>query len=83
MRTSIEYKRLAREELGSVADINRQERIDVIYEQRVADLHERPGNWDSPGWDPNGSHEHSVAADGGTETDVGGGGGGGGFETRH
>ena len=62
MGTSIEYTRLGREDLGGVADINRQESIDVIYEQRGVDLHERTGNWNSPGWDPNGVHDHSVTA---------------------
>ena len=56
------YKRLEREDLGGVADLDRQERIDVIYEQRGVDLHERPGSWNSPGWDPHGTHDHSVAA---------------------
>ena len=48
--------------LADPAGINREELIDVIYEQRGIDLHERPGNWNSPAWDPEGSHDHSVAA---------------------
>jgi GNAT superfamily N-acetyltransferase len=59
---SIECKRLAREELGGVAEINREERIDLIYAQHGIELHERPGNWSSAAWDPHGSDEHSVEA---------------------
>ena len=55
--TPIEFKRLARAELSSVAEIDRTERIDLIYEQRGTDLEERRGNWNSPAWDP-----HSVEA---------------------
>ena len=59
---AIECRRLAREELKRVADINREERIDLIYEQHGTELRGRPGNWSSPGWDPHGSGEHSVEA---------------------
>ena len=55
--TPIEFRRLARVELSRVADIDRTERIDLIYEQRGTELEERRGNWSSPAWD-----EHSVEA---------------------
>jgi GNAT superfamily N-acetyltransferase len=58
----IEFKRLARGELSSVAEIDRTERIDLIYEQRGTELEERRGNWSSPAWDRNGHGEHSVEA---------------------
>ena len=60
--TLIEFRRLARAELSSVAEIDRTERIDLIYEQRGTELEERRGNWSSPAWDPHGHGEHSVAA---------------------
>ena len=60
--TPIEFKRLARVELSSVAEIDRTERIDLIYEQRGTELEERRGNWNSPAWDPHGHGEHSVEA---------------------
>ena len=60
--TPIEVKRLARAELSSVAEIDRTERIDLIYEQRGTALEERRGNWSSPAWDPHGHGEHSVEA---------------------
>jgi GNAT superfamily N-acetyltransferase len=60
--TSIEVKRLARGELSRVAEIDRAERIDLIYVQRGTALEERHGNWSSPGWDPRGHGEHSVKA---------------------
>jgi ribosomal protein S18 acetylase RimI-like enzyme len=57
----LELKRLARAELVRVAEIDRSERIDLIYEQRGTKLLERRGSWSSPAWDPHGDHEHSVA----------------------
>ena len=58
----IEVNRLARAELPRVAEIDRTERIDLLYEQRGTELVERRGNWSSPAWDPHGHGEHSVAA---------------------
>jgi GNAT superfamily N-acetyltransferase len=60
--TPIEFRRLARAELTRVAEIDRTERIDVIYEQHGTELVERRGNWSSPAWDPDGHGEHSVEA---------------------
>jgi len=62
VETSIEFKRLSRAELSSVAEIDRAERIDIIYEQHGTELEERRGNWTSPAWDPQGHGEHSVEA---------------------
>jgi hypothetical protein len=53
--TPIEFKRLARVELSSVAETDRTERIDLIYEQRGTELEERRGNWSSAAWDPAGT----------------------------
>lgn len=62
MGTPIEFKRLARAELSSVAEIDRTERIDLLYEQHGTELEERRGNWNSPAWDPRGRGDHSVEA---------------------
>jgi hypothetical protein len=53
--TPIEFRRLARAELTRVAEIDRTERIDVIYEQHGTELVERRGNWSSPAWTPMGT----------------------------
>jgi GNAT superfamily N-acetyltransferase len=60
--TPIEFKRLARVELSGIAEIDRTERIDLVYEQRGTELEERRGNWNSLAWDPHGHGEHSVDA---------------------
>ncbi len=62
MGTPVELRRLARSELSRVAEIDRTERIDVIYEQRGTELDERRGDWSSPAWDRDGHDEHSVEA---------------------
>jgi hypothetical protein len=58
----IEFRRLARVELSNVAEIDRTERIDLLYEQCGTELRERRGSWSSPAWDPQGHGEHSVEA---------------------
>ena len=58
----IEFRRLARAELSSVAEIDRTERIELIYVQRGTELEERRGNWNSPAWNPHGHGDNSVAA---------------------
>jgi GNAT superfamily N-acetyltransferase len=60
--TPVEFERLAREELSRVAEIDRSERIDAIYEQRGTELEERRGSWTAAAWDPHGHGENSVAA---------------------
>ena len=60
--TPIEFRRLARAELSGVAEIDRTERIDLIYEQRGTELEGRRGIYSSPAWDPHGHGEHSVEA---------------------
>ena len=60
--TSIGIRRLARTELSLVVQIDRTERIDLVYEQRGTELVERRGNWSAPTWDPDGHGDHSVDA---------------------
>ena len=62
VETPVEFKRLARVELSSVAEIDRTERIDLIYEQQGTKLVERRGSWNSPAWDPHGHGANSVTA---------------------
>lgn len=58
----IEIRLLSRAELSRVGEIDRTERIDVLYVQRGTRLAERAGDWSAPAWDPDGQGEHSVAA---------------------
>lgn len=53
---------MGRHELTRVGEIDRHERIEVLYEQRGTQLIERHGRLDAVGWDPDGTGEHSVAA---------------------
>jgi GNAT superfamily N-acetyltransferase len=58
----VTFRAMDSDELSRVAEIDRRERIDVLYEQRGTQLVERHGRWDAAGWDPDGTGEHSVAA---------------------
>jgi GNAT superfamily N-acetyltransferase len=53
---------MGRHELPRIAEVDRHERIEVLYEQRGTQLIERHGRWDAAEWDPDGTGEHSVAA---------------------
>jgi GNAT superfamily N-acetyltransferase len=59
---AIEVRRLARDELARVGEIDRTERIDVLYVQRGIRLEEQVGDFSAARWDPEGEGEHSVAA---------------------
>jgi GNAT superfamily N-acetyltransferase len=48
--------------LSRVGEIDRAERIDVLYEQRGTELLARHGNWSASAWDRVGHGEHSVEA---------------------
>jgi GNAT superfamily N-acetyltransferase len=58
----VTIRTMGRHELARVADIDRHERIDVMYEQQGIQLIERHGRWDAAGWDADDTGEHSVAA---------------------
>ncbi len=62
MEPEVEFRRLSRTELSRVAEIDRTERIDTLYEQRGTELVARHGNWNASAWDPEGHGEHSVEA---------------------
>jgi GNAT superfamily N-acetyltransferase len=53
---------LGRTELWRVAEIDRRERINVLYDQHGTQLVARHGNWSASAWDPDGHGEHSVEA---------------------
>jgi GNAT superfamily N-acetyltransferase len=58
----VEIRDLARSELWRVGEIDRTERIDVLFEQHGTELVARRGRWSALAWDPDGQGEHSVAA---------------------
>jgi GNAT superfamily N-acetyltransferase len=60
--SAVELRRLGRAELARVGEIDRRERIDVLYDQHGARLVARHGSWSASAWDPDGHGEHSVAA---------------------
>ena len=62
VQPAIESRRLGRTELSRVVEIDRKERIDVIYDQHGTQLVARHGNWSASAWDPDGNGEHSVEA---------------------
>ena len=62
MAASLDVRRLRRDELDRVAEIDRTEHIEVLVVQEGERLVEREGSWDAPAWDPDGTGPHSVAA---------------------
>jgi GNAT superfamily N-acetyltransferase len=58
----LESRRLGRDDLPRVVEIDRTERIDVLYDQHGTELVARRGNWSASAWDPDGHGEHSVEA---------------------
>ncbi len=59
---AVEFRRLVRTELSRVVEIDRRERIDVLYDQHGTELVARRGNWSASAWDSDGHGEHSVEA---------------------
>ncbi|MGZ4769756.1 MAG: GNAT family N-acetyltransferase [Ilumatobacteraceae bacterium] len=62
MEAPIEIQDVARSELSRVGEIDRTERIDVLFEQHGTELVARRGKWSASAWDPDGHGEHSVDA---------------------
>lgn len=62
MPAAVEVRSLDRKELARVAEIDRSERIDVIFEQHGTELVARHGEWHAAAWDPDGHSEHSVTS---------------------
>jgi GNAT superfamily N-acetyltransferase len=59
---AVELRKLARDELVRVAEIDRREHIEVLYDQHGTQLVARRGDWSASAWDPEGHGEHSVTA---------------------
>jgi len=59
---AVEFRRLGRTELSRVVEVDRRERIDVLYDQHGSQLVARHGSWSASAWDPEGHGEHSVEA---------------------
>jgi len=62
MQHPVAIRELARDELSRVGEIDRTEKIDLIFEQRGTELVARPGDRSAPAWDADGRGEHSVEA---------------------
>jgi len=58
----VAIRNLERDELSRIGEIDRTERIDVLFEQHGTELVARRGTWNAPAWDPDGHGEHSVDA---------------------
>jgi GNAT superfamily N-acetyltransferase len=59
---AVELRELSRTELSRVAEIDRTESIDVLYDQHGTELVARHGRWSASPWDPDGDGDHSVGA---------------------
>lgn len=59
--TGIRYRRLVAADLAQIGDIDRTERIEILYVQRGTQLEERTGDWSASPWRTAGEGEHSVA----------------------
>lgn len=62
MESDVEFRRLDRIEVVRVVEIDRTERIDVLFDQHGTQLVARRGEWSTQAWDPDGHGEHSVEA---------------------
>src|SRR3954466_15991810 len=62
VESAVEFRTLDRTELPRLVEIDRTERIDVLYEQHGTQLVARHGNWSAAAWDPDGHDGHSVEA---------------------
>ncbi|MEI8238860.1 MAG: GNAT family N-acetyltransferase [Actinomycetota bacterium] len=58
----MEIRILERDELARVGEIDRTERIEVLFEQNGTELVASRGVWNAPAWNLDGHGEHSVSA---------------------
>ena len=63
MEPAVQFRRLGRTELSRVDEIDRRERIDVLYDQHGTQLVARRGNWSASAWEPDCLLYTSDAAD--------------------
>lgn len=59
---AVEFRGVERSELSRISEIDRTERIEVLYDQQGTALVARHGEWNAPTWDAHGQGEHSVEA---------------------
>jgi GNAT superfamily N-acetyltransferase len=57
----ITYRPFVRADLPRIRDIDRSERISVLYTQHGTQLEERRGDFDSPNWRTEGDGDHTYA----------------------
>ncbi|MEN9647093.1 MAG: hypothetical protein RL238_3762 [Actinomycetota bacterium] len=62
MAADVVIRTLHPDEVGRVGEIDRTERIEVLFEQRGTELVERRGQFDAPAWYASGEGGHTVAA---------------------
>ena len=62
MQVPVEIRDLARSELSRVGEMDRTERIEVLFEQHGTELVARRGSWSASAGDLDGHGEHSVDA---------------------
>ncbi len=62
MAVSFDVRRLRRDELVRVAEIDRTEHIEMLFVQDGEQLIERHGSWDAPAWEADGQGGHSIGA---------------------
>jgi GNAT superfamily N-acetyltransferase len=62
MEPAVEFRRLGRTELSRVVEIDRSERIDMLYDQHGSQLVARHGHWSASAWNPDDHGVHSVGA---------------------
>jgi GNAT superfamily N-acetyltransferase len=62
VQTAIEFRALDRSDLSRLSDIDRTERIEVLYVQEGTELVARHGEWNATAWDGDSQHDHSVEA---------------------
>jgi GNAT superfamily N-acetyltransferase len=58
----VEFRELRRSDLARIGEIDRTERIAVLYDQQGTTLVARQGEWNAPAWDTDGDGEYSVTA---------------------
>ena len=61
MGSAVTYRRLGVPDLAGIGNIDRTERIEMLYVQHGTRLDERTGDFSAPAWLREGEGEHSVA----------------------
>lgn len=62
VESEVEFRTLDRAELPRVGEIDRRERIELLFDQHGTELVARLGTWNALAWDPDRPGAHSVAA---------------------